>query len=96
MSEDLRLSVAVEKAEKAHIRLVLDQTNWNRTKAARILGISYRTMFHRTKRYGFGREGQPAIIDKSRLPENPPEPVPAMPVTSEIKAAEFDYNSPTS
>jgi len=52
MSEDLRLSIAVEKAEEAHIRLVLDRTNWNRRKAAGLLGICYRTMLYRCKQYG--------------------------------------------
>lgn len=53
MLEDLQLSVAMGVAEKAHIRRVLDITNWNRLEAARLLGIAARTMYYKCEQYGF-------------------------------------------
>jgi two-component system, NtrC family, response regulator HydG len=44
------LKGAVEDLEKAAVRKALEQTRWNRTKAAQILGISRRALFRKIKR----------------------------------------------
>ena len=40
--------------EKAHIERVLASCDWNRSAAARILGIDRRTLFSKIQRYGLG------------------------------------------
>jgi DNA-binding NtrC family response regulator len=40
------------EVEKAHIARILEQCGWNRSAAARILGIDRRTLFSKIKRYG--------------------------------------------
>ncbi|MBW2342030.1 MAG: sigma 54-interacting transcriptional regulator [Deltaproteobacteria bacterium] len=46
------LCVAIENVEKALISKALDQTHWNRTKAALLLGISRRALFRKIKNLG--------------------------------------------
>jgi len=42
----------VEKTEKDLIRGALQRTNWNRKRAAELLGISYRSLLYKIKEYG--------------------------------------------
>jgi two-component system response regulator AtoC len=42
---------AVEKTERALIKNALNQTNWNRKKAARLLKVSYRSLLYKIKEY---------------------------------------------
>jgi transcriptional regulator with PAS, ATPase and Fis domain len=49
-TEDYSLKGAVEDLEKTAVRKALEQTRWNRTKAAQILGISRRALFRKMKR----------------------------------------------
>jgi transcriptional regulator of acetoin/glycerol metabolism len=42
---------SLEEMEKEHIIEVLHQTNWNRSKTARILGIDRKTLYDKMKRY---------------------------------------------
>ena len=42
----------VEKTEKDLIRGALNRTNWNRKRAAELLGISYRSLLYKIKEYG--------------------------------------------
>jgi two-component system response regulator AtoC len=42
----------VEKTEKDLIRGALHRTNWNRRRAAELLGISYRSLLYKIKEYG--------------------------------------------
>ncbi len=42
---------SLEQMEKEHIVDVLQQTNWNRSKTARILGIDRKTLYDKMKRY---------------------------------------------
>ena len=42
---------AAEKAEKVWIERTLLETCWNRKKAARLLGVSYRTLLVKIARY---------------------------------------------
>ncbi len=46
------LRVAVENLEKTFISKALDQTHWNRSKAAMLLGISRRSLFRKMKNFG--------------------------------------------
>jgi len=41
--------------EKQHIEKVLEQTNWQKAKAARILGINRTTLWHKIKEYGLAK-----------------------------------------
>ncbi len=43
-------------AEKAHIERVLAHTGWNRTAAARILGIDRKTLRNRIKEFGLDKD----------------------------------------
>jgi len=45
--EDFRLS----EVENMHIKYVLDKVNWNKTKAAKLLGISKQTLYTKIKAY---------------------------------------------
>ncbi|OQX86893.1 hypothetical protein B6D60_05235 [candidate division KSB1 bacterium 4484_87] len=42
---------SLDELEKEHILEVLDRTNWNRSKTARILGIDRKTLYDKLKRY---------------------------------------------
>ncbi len=42
---------AAEMAEKEVIQNVLQETHWNRTEAAKILHVSYKTLLYKIKRY---------------------------------------------
>jgi len=41
----------ISRAEKKLIRIALQQTNWNRKKAALILDISYKSLLNKIKAY---------------------------------------------
>ena len=45
-------SLSLAEVEKAHIERVLAMTGWNRSMAARLLGIDRRTLFAKIQRYG--------------------------------------------
>jgi PAS domain S-box-containing protein len=47
----LRLKDATKSFEKNYINQLLEKTNWNRGKVARILGIDRRTLFRKIKTY---------------------------------------------
>ena len=46
---------AAMKAERAAIETTLRQVHWNRRKAARILGVSYKTLLNKIKECGISR-----------------------------------------
>ena len=46
-----RLAEITALAEKEQILKILNKTNWNRTKAAELLGISYRSLLYKIKEY---------------------------------------------
>ena len=48
---NINLQTAVENIEKAFILKALDQTNWNRSRAAALLGISRRALYRKTKNF---------------------------------------------
>ena len=45
----------LEDIEKTHILRVLEQTNWNQTRAAEILDIDRVTLHHKVKKYGWSK-----------------------------------------
>jgi two-component system response regulator HydG len=46
---------SLEEMEKAHILRVLEQCNWNQTRAAELLQIDRVTLHHKLKRYGWSK-----------------------------------------
>jgi transcriptional regulator of acetoin/glycerol metabolism len=44
--------MSMETMEQAHIRKVLEHCQWNRSRAARELGIGYNTLWRKMKKYG--------------------------------------------
>src|SRR5215471_3442244 len=44
---------SLEEMEKAHIQRILEQTGWNQTRAAEVLGIDRVTLHHKVKKYGW-------------------------------------------
>ena len=49
---DLNLHSAIAETERRVIQQALTQTTWNRTQAARVLGISRRQLFDKIQHYG--------------------------------------------
>jgi DNA-binding NtrC family response regulator len=45
----------LEELERQHIDAVLEQTNWHQGNAAKILGISSKTLYRKIREYGFAR-----------------------------------------
>ncbi|MFO7153324.1 MAG: sigma 54-interacting transcriptional regulator, partial [Bacillota bacterium] len=45
--------VSLEEFEKQHILKVLESVNWNKSLAAKILGISRQTLYNKLRRYGY-------------------------------------------
>ncbi|HEX8925921.1 MAG TPA: helix-turn-helix domain-containing protein, partial [Terriglobales bacterium] len=45
----------LEDIEKEHILHVLEETNWNQTRAAELLDIDRVTLHHKIKRYGWSK-----------------------------------------
>jgi len=52
-------SLALEDVERAHILHVLEVSEWNQTRAAKVLGIDRVTLYNKIKKYGF-RNAAPA------------------------------------
>ena len=46
---------SLEEIERAHILRVLEDCNWNQTRAAEILQIDRVTLHHKIKKYGWSR-----------------------------------------
>ena len=44
--------MSMETMEQAHIRKVLENCQWNRSRAARELGIGYNTLWRKMRKYG--------------------------------------------
>ena len=55
-----RVGTTVGEAEKALVRLTLQHTKNNKTRAAEILGISLKTLFNKLKEYGAAAEAEAA------------------------------------
>ncbi|MDF2521218.1 MAG: sigma-54-dependent transcriptional regulator [Clostridia bacterium] len=48
----MKLEAVVEKAEKEYIKLVLKQCEGNKTKAAKLLDVSLRSLYYKLEKYG--------------------------------------------
>jgi len=46
---------SLEDMERAHILRVLEECNWNQTRAAEVLQIDRVTLHHKLKKYGWSR-----------------------------------------
>jgi two-component system, NtrC family, response regulator AtoC len=51
---------AARAAERQAIASVLEQTGWNRVRAAKLLKISYRALLYKIKEVGLGRVSEPS------------------------------------
>ncbi len=49
---DAALRDVLKKVEREHIIATLEKTAWNRTEAAKILGIDYKTLYNKMKEHG--------------------------------------------
>jgi two-component system response regulator AtoC len=59
-------NTTLEELERQHILAVLEQTHWHQGNAAKVLGISSKTLYRKIREYGFSRPGR-------ALEEPPPE-----------------------
>ncbi|HUK55360.1 MAG TPA: sigma-54 dependent transcriptional regulator [Nitrospiria bacterium] len=61
---------AAEEAERVLLVETLLQTNWNRVKAAKVLGIDYKTLRLKIRQYGLTPGGSltPSITEKGKSP----------------------------
>jgi len=50
---------SLEEIEKAHIRLVLGENQWNIVRSAQALGIDRVTLYNKIKKFGLKKEGPP-------------------------------------
>jgi DNA-binding NtrC family response regulator len=48
----------LEELERQHILAVLEQTNWHQGNAAKVLGISSKTLYRKIREYAFNRPGR--------------------------------------
>ena len=51
-ASDAALRDVLKKVEREHIVATLKKTNWNRTEAAKILGIDYKTLYNKMREHG--------------------------------------------
>jgi DNA-binding NtrC family response regulator len=63
-------ATTLKELERQHIDAVLTQTNWHQGNAAKILGISSKTLYRKIREYGFhrpraGREEDPLPVSPS-------------------------------
>jgi len=59
--ENLLLQENFKHVEKYLIVRALEQTSGNKTRAAELLGISYRALRYKMNRYGFAKQGSAAV-----------------------------------
>ena len=50
---------AVDKVEREVISYVLEKTDWNRSKASKILKVSYKTLLNKISELGIGPPSEP-------------------------------------
>lgn len=63
LPKDLNLSDYLEDIEKRTILQALDKTNHNKTAAAKLLGISFRTLRYRLSKLGLSKEQESELDD---------------------------------
>jgi DNA-binding NtrC family response regulator len=68
-------AITLAELERQHIEAVLTQTNWHQGNAARILGISSKTLYRKIREYGFQRprtsRDEPHTSNQSVIPRPP-------------------------
>ena len=64
-------NTTLEELERQHILAVLEQTHWHQGNAAKILGISSKTLYRKIREYGFSRPGR-ALEEPPDEEEAPP------------------------
>jgi hypothetical protein len=52
--------LSLDGLERELIQKALDRTSWNQSKAARLLGLTRRTLQYRVEKYNIRRPGEPA------------------------------------
>ncbi len=62
VGESTPSSPSLESIEKAYIYWVLSQTDWNKSKAAEILGIDNSTLYRKINKYKFQKEQHPTTM----------------------------------
>ena len=65
---------SLETAERIFIMRALDETGWQRTRAAALLGITRATLLNKLKRYGIQPPGTSTPADDSEADEPPARP----------------------
>jgi transcriptional regulator with PAS, ATPase and Fis domain len=50
--------ISFDEVEKSLITQAMEQTNWNITRAAKLLGLSFRTLQYRLEKFGLKRPGK--------------------------------------
>lgn len=60
---EISLSDYLEDIEKRAIMKALEKTNYNKTAAAKLLGISFRTLRYRLSKLGLSKEGEEDDLD---------------------------------
>jgi two-component system response regulator AtoC len=53
-------AMAAERAEKEIVLRTLEEVNWNRKQAARLLSISYKALLNKLKRWKVGSQSKSA------------------------------------
>ncbi|MFL6213469.1 MAG: sigma-54-dependent transcriptional regulator [Blastocatellia bacterium] len=55
--------ISFDEVEKSLITQAMEQTNWNITRAAKLLGLSFRTLQYRLEKFGLKRPGKESSND---------------------------------
>ena len=56
---DAGLRDVIKKVEREHIMATLEKTKWNRTEAAKLLGIDYKTLYNKMREHGIAERRVP-------------------------------------
>jgi len=57
-------NLSLQEVERMHIVAVLEAVKWNLSEAARVLGITRTTMYHKVQRLGLRAKGEPKPVEK--------------------------------
>jgi transcriptional regulator of acetoin/glycerol metabolism len=60
----LPVALSLEEVEREHVEKVLALCGWNRSQAARVLGIDRRTLFTKVQRYGLAEPARGGARDE--------------------------------
>jgi transcriptional regulator with PAS, ATPase and Fis domain len=66
ISGSVRTQMTLQEVEKQYVSLILDSVNFNKVKAAKILGIGLNTLYRKIGRYEINCKKRPDHFDKSR------------------------------